>query len=54
MITLSVMILVTLVLMKSLDQDIYQRNNDDIDYNEYSLLNVLNETVLGNEVTLCQ
>ncbi|MCP4323135.1 MAG: hypothetical protein GY787_15080 [Alteromonadales bacterium] len=42
------------MMMKSLEQDIYQRDNDDIDYSEYSLVNVINETVLGNEVTVCK
>ena len=40
------------MMMRSLEQDIYQRNSDDIDYSDYSLLNVINETALGNEVTV--
>ncbi len=42
------------MMMKSLEQDVYQRSNDDFDFSEYSLVNVINETVLGNEVTVCQ
>ena len=42
------------MMMRSLEQDIYQQNSDSIDYSEYSLVNVINETVLGNEVTVCQ
>ncbi|GLS90059.1 hypothetical protein GCM10007916_11260 [Psychromonas marina] len=42
------------MMMRSLEQDVYARNNDDLDYSEYSLLNVINETVLGNEVSVCQ
>lgn len=42
------------LMMKSLEQDADIRSNDDIDYSEYSLLNIINETTLGNEVMLCQ
>jgi len=42
------------MMMRSLEQDVYQRDNDDTDYSEYSLVKVINETVLGNEVTVCQ
>ncbi|WP_169337452.1 glycosyl hydrolase family 18 protein [Psychromonas hadalis] len=42
------------VMMKSLEQDVYIRHNDDVDFSEYSLLNVINETALGNQVTVCQ
>lgn len=42
------------MMMKSLELDVYQRNNDDIDYSEYSLVKVINETVLANEVAICQ
>ncbi|WP_193755516.1 glycosyl hydrolase family 18 protein [Psychromonas sp. psych-6C06] len=42
------------VMLKSLEQDVYARNNDDVDYSEYSIVNVINETVLGNTVSVCQ
>jgi GH18 family chitinase len=42
------------MMMKSLDQDIYQRNNDDVNFSEYSLVNVINETSQGREVSVCQ
>jgi spore germination protein YaaH len=42
------------MMMRSLEQDIYQRNNEDFDFSEYSLVNVINETVLGNAVSVCQ
>lgn len=42
------------VMMKSLEQDVYMRNNDKKDFSEYSLLNVINETALDNKVSVCQ
>jgi len=42
------------IMMKSLEQDIYQRNNDNINFSEYSLVNVINDSVLGNEVDVCK
>jgi GH18 family chitinase len=42
------------MMMKSLEQDIYQRNNDNVDFSEYSLVNVINETSQGRGVNVCQ
>lgn len=45
------------IMMKSLEQDFYARNNDDDDdpfiIDDYSLLNAINQTSLGNYVDLC-
>lgn len=46
------------IMMKSLQQDWYRRNSDENDdpfvIDDYSLLNTINETALGNVVSLCE